>query len=223
MNYSHAINSAFEWPMSVQDHVLQSGYPCPIAQAVARHGGLSMHRFSSMRTDAAAVHEAVGTWLSAPHEFRFRSFVAVFPDEKSESIDEFHDDLWTCLSGMRACEPVDRPVPPGTSDDVASPDFTFTIHGTPFFVVGLSPHSPRKARRTRVSGFALNPHQQFEDLRASNSLEAVKHASRARDMQFQGSINPMLSDHGERSAALQYSSMPVTSPSQCPYHAQTKA
>jgi len=217
MNFAHAIATAAEQQLSVQDHILQSGFPCPIAQAVTRNDALAVYNYSTMQADAQRVYHDVGTWLGTTDQFRFRSFVAVFQDEATQNLSQDHTSLWQCLSDMRACEPTQRTVPAGTSDDINDPNFAFSIHGHAFYVVGLSPHSPRKSRRTPFSGFALNLHQQFEDLRQSGTLETVKEASRARDMRFQGSTNPLLADHGQSSAALQYSSMPVSGPHECPF------
>ena len=51
----------------------------------------------------------------------------------------------------------------------------------------------------------FNLHEQFERLRARGKFETMKQIIRAREMTFQGSINPMLKNFGESSEASQYS------------------
>ncbi len=46
--------------------------------------------------------------------------------------------------------------------------------------------------------------------------------TRAREMAFQGSINPMLKNFGERSEASQYSGRAVSDNWPCPFHAHKK-
>ena len=45
---------------------------------------------------------------------------------------------------------------------------------------------------------------------------------RARDMAFQGSLNPVLKNFGESSEARQYSGRAVPDDWKCPFHAKQK-
>ena len=51
----------------------------------------------------------------------------------------------------------------------------------------------------------FNLHEQFESLREEGGFERMRDTIRRRDEELQGSINPMVSDHGETSEARQYS------------------
>jgi hypothetical protein len=55
----------------------------------------------------------------------------------------------------------------------------------------------------------FNPHAQFEELRRDGRFDGMRNTIRRRDHRLQGSINPMVADHGERSEALQYSGRAV--------------
>ena len=68
----------------------------------------------------------------------------------------------------------------------------------------------------------FNFHEQFERLRARGKFETMKQTIRAREMTFQGSINPMLTNFGERSEASQYSGQAVSDKWPCPFHAGKK-
>ncbi|WP_373516564.1 YqcI/YcgG family protein [Pricia sp.] len=87
----------------------------------------------------------------------------------------------------------------------------------PFFLVGLHPKASRKARRFHVPAIAFNLHSQFEQLRKKGRYEIMKNAIRQNEMEFQGSINPMLPDHGKDLEARQYSGRNVTDTWVCPF------
>ena len=66
----------------------------------------------------------------------------------------------------------------------------------------------------------FNLHEQFTRLRARGKFETMKQVIQAREMAFQGSINPMLASFGESSEARQYSGRAVPADWSCPFHSQ---
>ena len=56
---------------------------------------------------------------------------------------------------------------------------------------------------------AFNLHRQFEQLRETDRFEKMKQVIRAREIKYEGTINPMLSDHGDGLEAPQYSGREV--------------
>ena len=84
-------------------------------------------------------------------------------------------------------------------------------------MVGLHAHASRLARRTPWPMLAFNLHEQFERLRTGGRFDALQRAIRARDLAGQGSINPMLSDFGDRSETRQYSGRAVPDDWRCPF------
>jgi uncharacterized protein len=90
------------------------------------------------------------------------------------------------------------------------------------FVIGMHPKASRLARTARYPTMVFNLHEQFERLRARGKFETMKQIIRAREMAFQGSINPMLKNFGESSEASQYSGRPVSGNWPCPFHAHKK-
>jgi FPC/CPF motif-containing protein YcgG len=104
------------------------------------------------------------------------------------------------------------------SADPAHPEFSFSIGGRGFFVVGLNPRASRLARALSQPTLVFNLHEQFDELRARGEFETMKRIIRARDMAYQGSINPVLKDFGQSSEARQYSGRAVPDDWICPFH-----
>ena len=93
--------------------------------------------------------------------------------------------------------------------DPEHPHFAFSVAGTAFFVVGLHPNASRVARRAPVPTLVFNLHVQFERMRADGRYQRMRDTIRRRDTELQGSLNPMVSDHGETSEARQYAGRAV--------------
>ena len=104
------------------------------------------------------------------------------------------------------------------SDDPKDENFSFSIAGKAFYVVGLHPNSSRKARQSPYTTLTFNLHWQFEKLREMGTYQKVRDRIRDRDVALQGSINPMLEDFGNNSEAKQYSGRKVDKEWKCPFH-----
>lgn len=133
----------------------------------------------------------------------FATFIAIFrgPDTTAESV--FEDLLWAQLRQLHAVD--EEAWNPEVASDPDDPHFAFSVAGTAFFVVGLHPGASRDARRSPTPTLVFNLHEQFEQLRASGNFPRMRDLIRARDEQLQGSVNPMVADHGAASEARQYS------------------
>lgn len=107
------------------------------------------------------------------------------------------------------------------SDDPRSAHFCMSVGGTAFFVVGLHPGASRLSRRFARPTMIFNAHRQFERLKADGRYQSMQRTNRARDIQLQGDINPMLADFGERSEAAQYSGRQVDASWRCPFKVKT--
>ena len=100
--------------------------------------------------------------------------------------------------GTPRCRPT-----PATSTSPSAPAVRRTSSS------GCTPRASRDARRTPTPTLVFNLHEQFEALRASGRFPRMRDKIRERDDQLQGSINPMVADHGETSEARQYSGRQV--------------
>lgn len=105
------------------------------------------------------------------------------------------------------------------SSDPGSPQFSLSFGGKAFFVVGLHPSASRPARRFERPVLVFNLHDQFECLREQGRYEPLRSKIIERDVAVAGSVNPMLSRHGETSEARQYSGRAVTDDWAAPFTA----
>ena len=107
-------------------------------------------------------------------------------------------------------------------DDAVSPDpqdphFSLSFGGEAYFAVGLHPNASRPARRFAHPAIVFNLHAQFERLREEGRFERMRDRIMARDVALAGDANPMLADHGEASAARQFSGRSVDETWACPF------
>lgn len=146
------------------------------------------------------------------------SFVAIFRGPIDMSERSFESLLWSQLWRLRQ---LDRAAGNRYAGDVSSgtddPFFSFSIAEHPFFIIGLHPHASRLARRFSHPALVFNSHRQFEKLKQDGRFEKMQAATRARDTDLQGSINPNLAEYGEASEARQYSGRKVEADWRCPF------
>ena len=73
-------------------------------------------------------------------------------------------------------------------------NFSFSVGGRAFFLIGMHSAASRAARRTRMPVIVFNLHEQFVELRANGKFDGVRNKIQQRDKQLQGTINPMAAD-----------------------------
>ena len=152
----------------------------------------------------------------------FTTFVASFAGPSITSEEEFEDQLWIALQTLYDVDRLYNPPDPQISEDPESGNFGFSFAGRGFFVIGLHPASSRLARRFPWPTLVFNAHYQFDHLKADGRYPKMQTAIRAREIDWQGSLNPNLSDFGERSEARQYSGRAVEEEWRCPFHVHGK-
>ena len=145
------------------------------------------------------------------------TFVAAFSTtSSSEAL--FESLLWGQLQAMHEIDRQYHGWDPAVSSDPQDPDFSLSIGGTGFFVVGLHPHASRWSRRAPTDTLVFNLHSQFVAMREAGKYDSMERVVRQRDTELQGSINPVLARHGEASEAMQYSGRSVSAGWACPFH-----
>lgn len=107
---------------------------------------------------------------------------------------------------------------PVGSDPMRS-DFSFSIAGRAFFVVELHPGASRLSRRAPFPCLVFNFQDQFESLKESGKFQSMQAVIRDRDLQLQGSANPVLARFADASEARQSSGRAVGANWRCPFHA----
>lgn len=149
----------------------------------------------------------------------FQSVVVLFREAPTWSETAFEQRLWRWLQRLHDADAVRCGWDPRVSRDPDAADFSFSIGGRGYYVVGLHPGASRAARRFSHPALVFNLHDQFERLRARGTYETLREAIVARDVALQGSRNPMLKSFGTASEARQYSGREVEAGWRCPFHA----
>lgn len=145
----------------------------------------------------------------------FTTFIAVFRGPTGGDEQAFEAALWRQLSALH--EQDGAAYSREVSSDPESPHFGFSYAGRAFFVVGLHPHSTRKARAFAHPTLVFNAHHQFEKLRDAGRWSRLQKIIREREMALQGSLNPNLANFGDASEARQYSGRAVSPAWQAPF------
>ncbi len=136
----------------------------------------------------------------------FQTFIAVFDGPRDLSERTFEAALWDRLQSLHNIDMANGTRWSGAADpDPASPHFSMSIAGTPYFIVGMHPNASRPARRFDYPLMVFNSHDQFEALRSDGRYQRMKSVIRDRDSDLAGNINPMLDEFGTTSEARQYS------------------
>ncbi len=199
-------------------------YPCVGAKSALARGSIETHEFGLLgdRANDRSMADGIGEFVSmieadACDEDIVHSYVAIFrgPDDLNEL--RFESLLWSQLWRIHRLDVLAGNHPArDVSSDADSPLFSLSIAGHPFFVIGLHPNASRLARRFSHPVLVFNSHRQFERLREDGRYWKIQAATRSRDIELQGSINPNLADFGDASEARQYSGRKVEAGWQCP-------
>ena len=195
-------------------------YPCLGARSVFRRERATVRVYDRLGAPATAL-----LLLADLQEFAstvdpgggFASFVAIFGGPPITDEGHFERLLWSQLGQLHDAdrEPWSEQVSPDPDDE----HFAFSVAGTAYFIVGLHPMASRDARRASTPTVVFNLHEQFEALRASGQFPRMRDLIRERDKRLQGTINPMVADHGEHSEARQYSGRQVGAGWRAPFKA----
>jgi FPC/CPF motif-containing protein YcgG len=135
---------------------------------------------------------------------------------------EFEAALWARAQGLHDIDAASGAAwAEGVSREPDAVDFSFSVGGVAYFVVGLHPGASRAARRFCRPALVFNPHAQFERLRQDGRYGKMQSIIRERELARHGSINPMLSDFGSGREAAQYSGRRVGPGWTCPLKVRT--
>jgi FPC/CPF motif-containing protein YcgG len=153
----------------------------------------------------------------------FHSLLIHFPGSPSMGEQQFEDSLFARLQGIHDVDCASFAWDPSVSSDPTSDNFSMSVGGQSFYVIGLHPGASRYARRLAHPAMVFNLHAQFEYLREQGRYDRLREAIIERDVAMNGSPNPMLAVHGQSSEALQYSGREIDGPWECPFKPRGKA
>ncbi|MGI8821493.1 MAG: guanitoxin biosynthesis heme-dependent pre-guanitoxin N-hydroxylase GntA [Chthoniobacterales bacterium] len=215
---------AAEAHAAFRDFVLEQSFPCVGARAAVHGGSYRLATYDELANEATTVALGRDLFDFTRSEICARSeyatFVAVFRAPENCDEHEFEQRLWAQLGFLNKLDAEQFDWDPQVRSDPTDPQFSFSFAGHALYVIGLQPNSSRLARRFRWPALIFNPHEQFERLRADGKWKRMQETIRERDVQLQGSVNPMLSDFGETTEARQYSGRAVDDDWRAPFKAQ---
>lgn len=207
----------------LRSHVGAADYPCVMARSVFNLKTFRMSSYGALGAAGNAemlCHDLYEFCSEFPRPIEGNaSFIACFDGEAAVDEVAFERSMWTQLRELHA---IDRRYFVWASDvdnHPGSPDFSFSAGGRGFFLIGMHPGASRLARRTPMPVIVFNLHEQFVELRSNGKFDGIRDAIQTRDLQLQGSINPMAADFGARSEAAQYSGRAVGRDWVCPFQA----
>lgn len=145
------------------------------------------------------------------------SFFALFEINNCSSEVEFEKKLWKHLDYAHEYDKNYYQWDSRVSSNPKDTNFSFSIGGKAFYIVGMHPKSSRKARRFPMIMLVFNLHEQFQLLREKGKYDKLKESIRNRDKNMNGSINPMMIDFGSDSEVKQYSGRHVDNNWKCPF------
>jgi FPC/CPF motif-containing protein YcgG len=213
-------------PTDFAAFVQSEAFPCVGAKSAYALGGLRVIEagdFASGEHDAA-IHSAISAFGAEAQEdsAALLSFACLFRHAPKMSEREFEAALWARAQGLHDIDAQGgAPWAAGVSREPDAADFSFSVGGVAYFVVGLHPGASRTARRFCRPALVFNPHRQFERLRADGRYFRMQSIIREREIAQDGSINPMLSDFGSGREAAQYSGREVEPGWTCPLRVRT--
>lgn len=197
-------------------------FPCVGAKSAAATGNLRVigARDITSGWDDLVIHRELMEWAEAYKNDSegLRSLAVVFDGPLDLDEKAFERAMWLRIQSFADKDDwlgqrYDHTVSPDPDD----PHFSLSFGGKAFFVVGLHPHASRPARRFQSPAMVFNLHEQFERLREEGRYERMREAILDRDRALAGDTNPMLAQHGDKSAAAQYSGRKVGEDWECPF------
>ncbi len=200
--------------------VLSDSFPCVGARSALNKSRMEFGVYDKLEAQGAA--EALCAdleWFSARYKISGTdpvSFVAMFKEPTADEA-TFETQLWDHIQVMHDVDRRNYDWDPSVSSDPTSAEFSLSIAGRAFFVVGLSPTASRMSRRAPFPCLVFNFHDQFEALKEGGKYASMQKAIRKRDIALQGSINPVLARFGEASEARQYAGSAVADDWACPF------
>lgn len=200
-------------------------YPCVGAKSSLARGSIETHEFGTLgdRDNDRPLLDGLSQFVAmiesnACEGDLVHSFVTIFRGPLDMNELRFETRMWSQLWRLHELDALAGNTPArDVSSNPESAHFSLSMAGHPFFVIGLHPHASRLARRFSHPVLVFNSHRQFEKLRDDGRFEKMQTATRARDVELQGSLNPNLANFGDVSEARQYSGREVEEDWQCPF------
>ncbi len=201
-------------------------YPCVMARAALASGNIQIviaeafcpTPIHARRTldDIYAAIDKISTLPGGNH-----SIALLFRTPVMTSEEEYDALFWPYLQCLHELDRQQYGWDSRVSADPQSEDFSFSLKGEAFYLIGMHNMSSRKARTTQAPAIIFNLHRQFDALRAKGVYNSVRDNIRRRDIAYAGDYNPMLQNFGDGPEVLQYTGRYIDKDHwQCPFQPQ---
>lgn len=203
-----------------EDFVVTQNHPCVMANTMFQMNNYHLKVYDDIQDvdNTDLILSDIENYLEN-YDFttnKFESFILCFTQNNFQSEMEFEKALWDFLQRLHNND--DEKWDDKVSDDPENPNFSLSIKGKAFYIIGMHPKSSRLARQAPYCTVVFNLHMQFEKLRQMGTYTKVRDRIRSRDTVLQGTINPVLQDFGQSSETRQYSGRNVEQNWKCPFH-----
>ena len=202
------------------EYLRKKDFPCVAAKAALSRNHIQCIVVSHMacpaddKTILQFLYSFVDLYRASEDSYHSAAVIFKEPVAIGEAL--FDTLLWQRLNSLSALDKQKYKHDLRVDSDPNSPRYSFSLKEEAFFILGLHPGSSRRSRQFNYPALVFNPHAEFEKLRNSNRYTRMKEVVRKRDVEFSGSVNPMLADFGEASEVYQYSGTRYDTDWTCP-------
>lgn len=206
------------------DTILSPMFSCVGAKASINRQGYEFHVYDQLGDHDLTrdLYIKLKQFVAIRHQLdkQFASFIVCFLHPKTLDELQFERLFWKQLKALNDID--EKAWDPCVSHHVEQSNFSFSIAGEAFFVLGMHPNSQRHCRRFKYPAMVFNSHHQFNRLRDKGNFDKMQAQIRHREIKNHGSINPNLSDFGYGSEAKQYTGRAISKDWQCPVNFNNK-
>lgn len=204
--------------------ILSSAYPCILGASALRACNYAFALYPELGGDRSArqladdIERFVRTHpLPRLPAEPFATFIATFDGPLPTSEADFERLMWRHLELLHEHDRRRYEWDPAVSADVDDPNFSFSVAGRAFFIVGMHPKASRISRLTLLPTLIFNRHEQFEELRRRGQMDHLAKIIRARDLRLNERPYSALAEYGEVSEARQYAGREARADWRCPF------
>ncbi|WP_051209963.1 guanitoxin biosynthesis heme-dependent pre-guanitoxin N-hydroxylase GntA [Gelidibacter mesophilus] len=202
-----------------RDFILKRKHPCVMANTIFMQDDYKLKIYDDITSDSvvAPVLSDLDSYIK-DYDFDSNAFETIlfcFKENNFKTELQFENALWKFLQKLHDND--DKDWDTSVNREPENANFSFSIKGKAFYIIGMHPNSSRIARQAPYCTLVFNLHWQFEKLRDMGIYQNIKKRIRRRDKKLQGTINPVLKDFGKASETRQYSGREVEADWKCPF------
>jgi FPC/CPF motif-containing protein YcgG len=202
------------------NYIRERHFPCVGAKSADAYKQIEFHLAQSIKnhhSDSIITEKLQLFAKKCTAESVFVSFVVIFQDDSLMTEIEFEHYLWQRLQGIHDRDCRLYAWDSTASDDPNFPNFSMSIGGKAFYIVGIHPGAHRLGRQFSYPSIVFNLYSQFHFLQNKGSFNNIRNKILQRDAKLNGSENKMLLNQENVSEARQYSGRNIEGDWKCPF------